>query len=188
VFLRVLGAFVVQKKLNEQELYDYAVKRLAARAYSIAEMRRRLDERARSRPEARAVLARLKDHGYLNDERFAQTYASARLENQQLGRVRVVSDLRLRLVAPEVAERAARKAYEGVAEAELLRAHLARRLRRRPPPAERRKLASLYRALRRAGFSHGGVLAELHRLRADPEVLEKLETEEDATGRITEES
>jgi len=179
---------VVQKKLNEQELYDYAVKRLAARAYSVAEMRRRLDERARNRPEARAVLARLKDHGYLNDERFAQNYASARLENQQLGRVRVVSDLRLRLVAPEVAERAARKAYEGVAEAEVLRAHLARRLRRRPPPAEPRKLASLYRALRRAGFSHGGVLAELCRLRTDPEVLEKLETEEDAAGRSAEET
>jgi hypothetical protein len=75
-----------------------------------------------------------------------------------------------------------------VAEAELLRAHLARRLRRRPPPAEPRKLASLYRALRRAGFSHGGVMAELHRLRADPEVLEKLETEEDGTERSAEET
>lgn len=169
------------KLLSAADLHEYAVKALAARAYSIGEMRQKLERRAQDRSDVRPILARLKDYGYLNDDRFAQAYASARLENQQLGRIRVVSDLRLRRVAPEVAERAARKAYEGVEEAQVLHQHLERRLRHGPPPAEPRKLASLYRALRRAGFSHGGVIAALRQLRADAEILEKLEAEEDAT-------
>ena len=123
------------------------------------------------------MLARLRERGYLNDERFAQTFAAARLENQRLGKVRVVHDLRLRLVAPEVAQHAVRKAYEGVDEAELLQQYLARRLRHSGPPQTPQKLASLYRALRRAGFSHTAVLAELQRLKTDTELLESLDEE-----------
>lgn len=162
------------KQLEEEQLYWYAVKALAARARSVAEMRRLLERRAQRREDVRAVLARLKEHGYLNDQRFAENFASARLENQRLGRVRVVHDLRLHLVAPEVAERAARKTYEGVDEEDLLREHLAHRLRRTGPPKTPRKAASLYRALRRAGFSHGAILAELRQLKADAELLESL--------------
>ena len=181
------------KRLAEEELYWHAVKQLAMRARSVAELRRLLERRALRRQDVPTVLARVKKRGYLNDERFAETFAAARLENQRLGRVRVVHDLRLRLVAPEVAQRAVRSAYEGVDEAHLLRQHLARRLRsdrlgpdrlghsgppQNPQPLENpQKLASLYRALRRAGFSHGAVLAELRRLQADPELLEHLEEE-----------
>ncbi len=170
------------KLLGEEQLYWYAVKMLAVRARSVTEMRRLLERRAERAGDARAVLARLKDHRYLDDQRFAENFATARLENQRLGRTRVVHDLRLRLVAPEVAERAARKAYEGVDEAELIRQHLARRLRHRGPPKTQQKLASFYRALRRAGFSHGAILAELHRFKADAELLELLrEQEQDET-------
>ena len=166
------------KPLEEEELYRYAVKRLAAQARSVAEMRRLLERRALRRQDVLRLLARLKQRGYLNDERFAETFAAARLENQRLGQVRVVHDLRLRLVAPEVAQRAVRNAYEGVEEAELLRQQLARRLRASGPPQNRQKVASLYRALRRAGFSHGAILAQLQRLQqADPELLEHLEEE-----------
>ena len=181
------------KHLAEEELYWHAVKQLAVRARPVAELCRLLERRALSRQDVPRVLGRLKKRGYLNDERFAETFAVARLENQRLGRVRVVHDLRLRLVAPEVAQRAVRTAYEGVDEAHLLRQHLARRLRsdrlrpdrlghsglrQNPRPLENpQKLASLYRALRRAGFAHGAVLAELRRFQADPELLEHLEEE-----------
>lgn len=162
------------KLLAEPELYTYAVKALAARARSVAETRRLLERRAQRPEDVRAVLVRLKDHGYLNDDRFAQSFASARLENQRLGRVRVIRDLRARLVAPEVAARAARKTYEAVDEGDLLRKHLARRLRRTGPPQSPQKVVSLYRALRRAGFSHDAVVLELRRLKADPELLDRL--------------
>ncbi len=162
------------KPLAEPELYQYAVKALAARARSVAEMRRMLGRRAAVGGDVPKVMARLKELGYLNDDRFAQNFASARLENQRLGRARVVRDLRARLVAPEVAERAARKTFEGVEETGLLEQHLAHRLRRTGPPRTPQKVASLYRALRRAGFTHGAIFAQLRRLKADSELLETL--------------
>ncbi len=166
------------KRLAEEELYWYAVQRLAAQSRSVAEMRRLLERRALQRQDVPRVVTRLKERGYLNDERFAEAFAAARLENQRVGQVRVVHDLRLRLVAPEVAQRVVRSAYEGVAEVKLLRQHLARRLRASGPPRSPQKVSSLYRALRRAGFSHGAILAQLQRLQqADPELLEHLEQE-----------
>ncbi len=152
------------KPLDEPGLYAYALKSLAARARSIAELRRMLERRARNKADTETVLHRLRERGYLDDEKFAQAYAHWRLENQRLGRRRVERDLRARLVAAKLARRAVEKAYEDVDETHLLREHLARRLRRTGPPADERRLASLYRHLLGAGFSPGLVLAELRRL------------------------
>ena len=171
------------KPLAGEALDWYAVKALAARARSIGELRRLLNRRAAKPEEVSGVLARLQEQGYLNDARFAETFAAARLENDRLGRVRVVRDLRARHVTPEVAERAARKAFDGVDELALLRSRLEARLRRSGPPSTERKLASLYRALRLAGFPHAMVLDELRRLKVETEPLEALdETAGDVSG------
>ncbi len=163
------------KPLAEGALYDYALKSLAARARSVAEMRRMLDRRAERREDVGTVMARLKERGYLNDARFAESYAHWRIENQRFGRARVAHDLRAHRVAPELAERVSKKAFEGVDEAELLERHLAPKLRYTGPPKTPNKVASLYRALRRAGFSHTVVMNKLRELKADVEVLENLE-------------
>jgi tripartite-type tricarboxylate transporter receptor subunit TctC len=51
-----------------------------------------------------AVLAKLKDAKYLDDQRFAENYAAARLENEGFGKMRVLRDLRQHRVAPKLAE------------------------------------------------------------------------------------
>ena len=163
------------KALPAPALFNYALKSLAARARSVTELRRMLERRAERKADTENILRRLKDLGYLNDEKFAQAYAAWRLENQRLGRFRVERDLRARLIAPRLAERAVEQAYQNVDEAELLRQHLARRLRRTGPPKDRRRLASLYRHLLGAGFSAGAILAELRQLsRGDTDWLEEL--------------
>jgi len=169
------------KPLDEAALYNYALGALAARARSAGEMRRLLVRRALEPAAVDAVLARLAERGYLNDDRFSQAFASARLENQRFGRVRVMRELRSRRVAGEVAERAVNEVYAEVNEGELLREQLARRLRGQPPPVEPNKLASLYRSLRRAGFAHAPIVAELRRVKADAELLDHLAEEEDST-------
>jgi len=168
------------RPLDEAELYSYALEALAARARSAGEMRRLLARRAAKPSATDEVLARLAERGYLNDDRFSQAFASWRLENQRFGRVRVLHDLRSHRVAGEVAERAVKEVYAEVDETALLREQLARRLRGNPPPPEPNKLASLYRALRRAGFSHSPILAELRRAKTDAALLARLEEEEDA--------
>lgn len=167
------------RPLDEAELYSYALKALAARARSAGEMRRLLARRALEPTAVETVLARLAGRGYLDDERFSQNFASWRLENQRFGRGRVLRDLRSRRVSGEVAERAVSQVYADVDETALLREQLARRLRGHPPPSEVNKLASLYRSLRRAGFSHAPILAELRRARADAKLLDRLQEEED---------
>ena len=172
------------KRLGLEQLYWQGVKALAVRARSIGELRRLLARRAEKKEDVAAVVSRLKERGYLNDNRFAEYFAAARIENQRLGRVRVLRDLRARLVAPEVAERAAKKAYAGIREEDLLRQRLERDLRRRGPPKTPQKTAALYRSLRRAGFSHTAIAAELRRLRADADLLDALagETSEGEAG------
>lgn len=165
------------RPLPEPALYNYALKSLAVRARSVAELRGMLERRAERKADVENVLARLKERGYLNDEKFALAYAAWRLENQRLGRIRVERDLRARRVAPRLAERAVEQAYRNVDEAELLRRHLARRLRRTGPPKDERRLASLYRHLLAAGFSAGAILVELRRLwKGDTGWLEELES------------
>ncbi len=163
------------KPLSEDGLYQYALKALAARARSTGELRRMLERRAARKADAAQVLGRLKESGYLNDQKFAQSYAAWRLENQRLGRFRVERDLRARLVAPRLAERAVEETYRNVDEGRLLREHLARRLRHSGPPKDRRALASLYRHLLGAGFSTGTIVAEVRKLsKGDTDWLEEL--------------
>src|SRR5947199_10422260 len=92
------------KRLEQEQLMDYAVRLLSGAAHSSGEIRERLRRRAAQGKDVDAVLSRLKDLGYLNDRRFAETWAASRLENEGHGRARVLRDLRQRHVAPKLAE------------------------------------------------------------------------------------
>ncbi len=82
--------------LNEAGLYDYAVKALGRQMRTEAELRRlmaaRVEPGARGEAAVAAVVARLKEHGYLDDQSFAETYARLRQENEKLGQRRVRQD------------------------------------------------------------------------------------------------
>src|SRR5258706_12593824 len=97
-------------------LWEYAVKTLAVRAQSMGEMRRKLREKAEHPEDVEQVIYRLHDYGYLNDRRFAESYAGARLENQGLGKSRVLRDLRERRVSPDLAEKTVAQVYRDVDE------------------------------------------------------------------------
>src|SRR5215467_8305910 len=103
-----------------------------------------------------AALARLKEYRYLDDRKFAESFAVSRLENQQLGRNRVLRDLRERRVAPAVAQRTVAKVYEQVDEAALVESYVRRHYRaasREGLFQDEKELAAAYRKLLRAGFS-----------------------------------
>jgi regulatory protein len=172
-------------KLGEDSLYDYAVRALAARACSSEELRFRLRGRAARIGDVEPVIARLKEVGYLNDQRFAEMYAAMRVENDGFGRARVLHDLRGRRVAPKLAEATVTQAFGERDELEMVSAFVERRM---PSVAggdhkgDERKLAAAYRKLRRAGFSSGAVLTVLKRFAAHPELLEELPAEEEEPG------
>ena len=88
------------RRLDAEALWGYALKTLGGRAHSSGELREKLRRRAEREGDVDDVLRRLKDSGYLNDQRFAEGFAGARLTNEKFGKTRVIQDLRQRRVAP----------------------------------------------------------------------------------------
>ena len=177
------------QKLSAEELFDYAVKLLAARACSSAELAAKLRLKAERAGDVDTAIARLKDLKYLDDARFAESFANARVENSGFGRMRVLSDLRARRVSSKLADRAVDTAFEGRDEEELVDAYIARRMPRlaadraadgEDRSAADRRMASAYRRLRRAGFRSGAILAALKRLGAPADMEEPAEDEEES--------
>lgn len=172
-------------ELEAPELLDLALRALASRAYSVAELREKLTRRAANEEDVAAVLDRLREYGYVNDRKLADAFASARLANQGLGKARVVRDLRKRRVARGVAESAAEEAYRGADEVALIEAFLRRKYRSEPLEtllADPRSLASVYRRLRSAGFTASNSIAVLRRFTREAEALEGLEESPEETA------
>ena len=170
------------RKLAAEELLEYAVKCLGARAYSTADLRWKLRLRAANPADVDASVDRLKELGYLDDKNFAENYAAARIENEGLGRMRVLQDLRARRIDSELADHAVNQAIGDRSEEEQIDAFIARRmnsLRIGGPIEDDRKLAAAYRKLRRAGFTSGAILKALKRLAARPEELAEPAEEEE---------
>jgi regulatory protein len=164
------------RKLAAEELFEYAVKCLGVRGYSTGDLKSKLRVRAANPLDIDAAIDRLTAIGYLNDQRFAESYASMRVGNEGFGRMRVLSDLHARRVPGSMAEQAVDRALEGKTEAELIAAYIARRMHSVAAGGkieDERKLAAAYRRLRRAGFTSGAVLTALKGLAAQPDLLEE---------------
>jgi len=186
-----VGSYKRPRKLAPEELFEYAVKCLGARAYSTGDLKSKLRMRAADPADADGAIDRLKDIGYLDDERFAENYATARVENEGFGRMRVLNDLRSRRVSGNLAEQAVEHAIGDKSEAELIDAFIDRRMHSVAaggPIEDEKKLAAAYRKLRRAGFSSGPILSALKRIAARPDALEEpLEEEEQEEEKALEE-
>ena len=135
--------------------FQHAVKLLAAKSRSIAELRERLLERRQTNIEAvEAVIERLREYGYLDDQRYAFGYASLRVRQRPIGRARLERDLMFRKVSGEVAEEALNQIFSETPEVELLERAIAKRLRLRGQPKTRAEAKSLFDHLLRLGFPY----------------------------------
>jgi regulatory protein len=144
------------RKLDRDALWEYALRILARRPYSFAEIKQKLSIRSDSPAALTAVLSKLREYGFADDVKFSETFASARLQNQNFGSMRVLRELRAKRVAAGVAQKAIEKTFAGVDETELARRFLERKFRGRNLAEllkDEQHLASAYRRLRTAGFS-----------------------------------
>ena len=170
------------RRLDAANLWAYALRVLSGRAHSTGELKDKLRRRAENSSDVDSILARLKEDGYLDDRRFAESFASARLSNDRLGRTRVIQDLRQRRVAPALAEKTVRQVYEGVDEAGLIEDFIRRKYRlaaREGLFQEDKEMASAYRRLLRAGFRSGEIIRVLKRFARNPELLDSFEPPEE---------
>jgi regulatory protein len=167
--------------LHEAALYEYAVNALGRRMRTVAElsrlMRNKVERGESGQAKIDAVLARLKEYGYLNDADYAANYARLRQENASFGKRRVCQDLAVKGVHAEVIASTLDAAYEGVNEDELARRHLERK--RVKKPANEKEAARVMRMLVRAGFSTGVVFSILKKWDVAEETLTGLESDDD---------
>ncbi|MBI5085094.1 MAG: RecX family transcriptional regulator [Acidobacteria bacterium] len=176
-------AFGQPKKLAAGELKDYAVRLLAGRSLSVADLKVKLRQRAANQADIDEIVLQLKEYGALSDSRYAEHYAGVRAGGGAFGRQRVLSDLLRRKVAPKIAEKAVGDAFTGLDESEMIQQWLARKYRNQDlstllkDPA---KLGSAYRRLRQAGFASGPSIRVLKRFASQAEQLEGLEDGEPA--------
>ena len=136
-----------------RKTFERAVKLLAAKPRSIAELRERLLRGKNTNVEVvETVIARLREYGYLNDERFAFSYASYKVKQKPLGRRRLQRDLTLKKVENKVAEEVLNLVFTETPEEQLIDQAIAKRLRLRGKPKTRLEAKSLFDHLLRQGF------------------------------------
>ena len=170
------------RPLDADGLWAYALRVLGGRAHSTGELREKLRRRAAEPGNVDDVLHRLKDAGYLDDRRFAEGFASARLSGEKFGKTRVIQDLRQRRVAPALAESSVHQVYEKVDEEALIEDWIRRKYRTAPREGllqDERDMASAYRRLARAGFRTADIIKVLKRFAKNPELLDNFEPPEE---------
>ena len=126
------------------------------------------------------VLARLKDHGYLNDAVFAETYARLRHENEKLGQRNVRQKLQQKGVSAQIVSDTLEARYGGTDEEALARQHLERKRIRKPE--NEKETARVMRRLVAAGFSTGVIYKILRQWDVPDETLAALENVREESG------
>jgi regulatory protein len=167
--------------LNEAGLYEYGVRSLGRAMRTEAELRRLM--KARVEPGERgdavinATIARLKEHGYLDDVVYAETYARLRQQNEKLGQRRVRQNLQQKGVAAATIADTIEVRYGGTDEEVLARQHLERKRIRKP--TNEKETARVMRRLVAAGFSTGVIYKVLRQWDVPDESLAALENLDD---------
>ncbi len=152
-------------RLEAHDLYlrarEMAVRLLAVRPRTTAELRSRLRHKGVPADQVRRVISDLAVAGYLDDPAFARAWVTGRMASRLYGLRRLRWELRGKGLPPPVIEQAIREAFgeesPSAAEERCARVVLERRLpayRRLAPEARTRRLAGL---LLRRGFAAGTI-------------------------------
>lgn len=137
-----------------ERTFQRAVKLLAAKSRSVAELRERLlSGPGTNKATVEAVIARLSEYGYLDDPRFAERYASLRLRERPIGRRRLERDLWLKKIDKSVADKALDIVFAETPEEDLIDRAIEKRMRLRGRPKTRAEAKSLFDHLLRQGFA-----------------------------------
>jgi regulatory protein len=136
------------KKQPATSLKSKALRMLATREHSRAELKRKLSAKAEEGDDVEAVLERMAETGLQSDERFAESYVRSRAA--RLGTSRLQYELVKRGVTQEVADTALSEVLE---EDELTRARGVWLKKFGQPPEDRQEWARQARFLQSRGFS-----------------------------------
>jgi regulatory protein len=142
--------------------YVAALRMLARRDLSEAQVRERLGRRQYPDAEIESAVERLREERALDDERVAAAIARTQTSIKRRGESRVRRHIEQAGIPSDTARRAARTVFESTDADALLESALARRLRT-DRIADDAEFARLYRYLLRQGFESDRVRAALEK-------------------------
>jgi regulatory protein len=108
-----------------------------------------------------AVIEKLSDYKYLDDEQYAADLAVSKLRQQPQGRRRLKQTLSQKKLDKETVDQALSTAFEKIPEAELIDQAIEKRLRLKGKPETRDDTKKFYDHLLRRGFSYDLVATKL---------------------------
>jgi len=150
-----------------RKTFDRAVNLLTYKPRSENELRLRLLEKDWTNAEiVEAVLTKLKEYNYLNDEQFAKEYAAARLRQKPIGKRVLKQKLVLKKLDKETVDAALEKAFKETPEEEIIERAIEKRLRLKGKPETREDSKKLYDYLLRQGFSYDLVSSKMREIAA----------------------
>src|SRR6202011_562838 len=98
-----------------------------------------------------------------------------RRDNQKCGKMRVITELKMRGGHGDLIDQAVTSAYEGVSEEKQARQYLRRKQLQKPK--DRKEVARVFRQLARAGFGTKTIMTILKKWDVDEETLTALEND-----------
>lgn len=99
---------------SQRSVWEVALDCLSRRALTNYELELRLKEKGFESSDIDRTLTRLKDYGYLNDQDLALVYSKSRLK--RYSRRRVLHDMKIRGLAPQIIEQALGITYSSAEE------------------------------------------------------------------------
>jgi regulatory protein len=144
--------------------YVDALKLLARRELSAAELRIRLLDREHSQEDTDAAIARLIESGAVDDRRVARAYARTASGVKGRGRLRVGRELQAMGIAREVIAEAVAEVFGDADERAMVDRAIQKKLRGGKTIKTAQERARLYQHLMRQGFTPATVSAAMRRL------------------------
>ncbi len=139
---------------SRERTMNRAVRLLAAKPRSVGELRQRLLEKLWTNDEiVDAVIEKLKEYKYLDDEQFARDLAVSKLRQKPQGKRRLQQAMSQKKLDKELVDIAITEAFEKLPEADLIDLAIEKRLRLKGNPETREDAKKFYDHLLRQGFS-----------------------------------
>lgn len=132
-----------------------AVMLLAAKPRSVTELRERLLEKLWTNAAiVDAVIEKLKEYKYLDDEQFARDLALSKLRQKPQGKRKLQQTMAQKKLDKSVVDDAITEAFEKLPEADLIDLAIKKHLRLKGEPKTREDTKKFYDHLLRQGFSY----------------------------------
>lgn len=138
---------------SREKTMNRAVKLLTAKPRSIGELRERLLEKLwTDEAIVDAVIEKLKEYKYLDDEQYASDLAVSKLRQKPQGKYKLRQSMSQKKLDKETRDAAIEKAFEKLPEDKLIEAAIEKRLRLKGKPETREEMKKFYDHLLRQGF------------------------------------